>query len=97
MPLVSVVPVLQPLLLAFAALFSKPQRRHFDNSIQNAPGQRRLRRAQTGRLMIASTDQDGRQTPAAIVRVSSPVPDWPMRGERSLDLVKSIDTAREIW
>jgi hypothetical protein len=35
MPLVTVVPVLQPLLLAFAALFSKPQRRHFDNYIQS--------------------------------------------------------------
>jgi hypothetical protein len=35
MPLVSVLPVLQPLLLAFAALLSKPQRRHFDNYIQS--------------------------------------------------------------
>ncbi len=34
MPLVSVLPVLQPLLLAFAAVFSKPQQRHFDNYIQ---------------------------------------------------------------
>ncbi len=34
MPLVTVLPVLQPLLLAFAAVFSKPQRRHFDNYIQ---------------------------------------------------------------
>jgi DDE superfamily endonuclease len=35
MPLVSVVPVLQPLLLAFACVFSKPQRRHFDHYIQS--------------------------------------------------------------
>lgn len=35
MPLVSVLPVLQPLLLAFAAVFSKPQQRHFDNYIQS--------------------------------------------------------------
>jgi hypothetical protein len=35
MPLVTVLPVLQPLLLAFACLFSKPQRRHFDNYIQS--------------------------------------------------------------
>lgn len=35
MPLVSVLPVLQPLLLAFATVFSKPQRRHFDNYIQS--------------------------------------------------------------
>jgi len=34
MPLVRVLPVLQPLLLAFAAVFSKPQQRHFDNYIQ---------------------------------------------------------------
>ncbi len=34
MPLVTVLPVLQPLLLAFAAVFSKPQQRHFDNYIQ---------------------------------------------------------------
>ena len=35
MPLVTVLPILQPLLLAFAAVFSKPQRRHFDNYIQS--------------------------------------------------------------
>lgn len=35
MPLVRVLPVLQPLLLAFAAVFSKPQQRHFDNYIQS--------------------------------------------------------------
>jgi hypothetical protein len=34
MPLVRVLPVLQPLLLAFAAVFSKPQQRHFHNYIQ---------------------------------------------------------------
>jgi hypothetical protein len=34
MPLVTVLPVLQPLLLAFVAVFSKPQQRHFDNYIQ---------------------------------------------------------------
>jgi hypothetical protein len=34
MPLVSVLPVLQPLLLAFAVVFSKPQQRHFDHYIQ---------------------------------------------------------------
>jgi len=34
MPLVTVLPILQPLLLAFAAVFSKPQQRHFDNYIQ---------------------------------------------------------------
>jgi len=34
MPLVRVLPVLQPLLLAFAAVFSKPQQRHFDHYIQ---------------------------------------------------------------
>ena len=35
MPLVRVLPVLQPLLLAFAAVFSKPQQRHFDHYIQS--------------------------------------------------------------
>ncbi len=35
MPLVTVLPILQPLLLAFAAVFSKPQQRHFDNYIQS--------------------------------------------------------------
>jgi len=34
MPLVRVLPVLQPLLLAFAAVFSKPQQRHFDPYLQ---------------------------------------------------------------
>jgi hypothetical protein len=34
MPLVTVLPILQPLLLAFAAVLTKPQRRHFDNYIQ---------------------------------------------------------------
>jgi SRSO17 transposase len=34
MPLVGLVPVLQPLLLSLALVFSKPQRRHFDNYIQ---------------------------------------------------------------
>jgi hypothetical protein len=34
MPLVSVLPVLQPLLLTFACVFSKPQRRHFDHYLQ---------------------------------------------------------------
>jgi hypothetical protein len=34
MPLVNILPVLQPLLLAFACVFSKPQRRHFDNYLQ---------------------------------------------------------------
>lgn len=34
MPLVTVLPILQPLLLAFACLFSKPQRRHFDYYLQ---------------------------------------------------------------
>ena len=33
LPRVTVLPVLQPLLLAFAAVFSKPQQRHFDQSI----------------------------------------------------------------
>jgi hypothetical protein len=35
MPLVTVLPVLQPLLLTFAVLFSKPQRRHFENYLQS--------------------------------------------------------------
>src|SRR4051812_50042387 len=35
MPLVTVIPALQPLLLAFHALFSKPQQRHFDHYIQS--------------------------------------------------------------
>ena len=35
MPLVTVIPVLRPLLLAFATVFSKPQQRHFDNYIQS--------------------------------------------------------------
>ena len=35
MPLVTVVPALQTLLLAFAAVFSKPQQRHFANYIQS--------------------------------------------------------------
>jgi hypothetical protein len=35
MPLVTVLPILRPLLLCFAALFSKPQQRHFDNYIQS--------------------------------------------------------------
>ena len=35
MPLVTVLPILQPLLLAFACVFSKPQRRHFDNYVQS--------------------------------------------------------------
>jgi hypothetical protein len=34
MPLVSLVPVLQPLLLSLALVFSKPQRRHFENYLQ---------------------------------------------------------------
>jgi hypothetical protein len=34
MPLVGVVPVLHSLLLSLAVVFSKPQRRHFDNYIQ---------------------------------------------------------------
>jgi hypothetical protein len=34
MSLVSVLPVLQPLLLAFACVFTKPQRRHFDLYLQ---------------------------------------------------------------
>src|SRR3954468_19528553 len=35
MPLVTVLPILRPFLLAFGALFSKPQQRHFDNYIQS--------------------------------------------------------------
>lgn len=35
MPLVNVLPILQPLLLAFACVFSKPQRRHFDQYVQS--------------------------------------------------------------
>src|SRR5688572_31597417 len=35
MPLPTVLPLLQPLLLAFACVFSKPQRRHFDHYIQS--------------------------------------------------------------
>jgi hypothetical protein len=35
MPLTRVLPILQPLLLSFAAVFSKPQQRHFDNYIQS--------------------------------------------------------------
>jgi len=35
MPLVTVLPILRPLLLAFGAIFSQPQRRHFDNYIQS--------------------------------------------------------------
>jgi hypothetical protein len=35
MPLVTVLPLLQPLLLSFATAFSKPQQRHFDNYIQS--------------------------------------------------------------
>jgi hypothetical protein len=34
MPLVRVLPALQPLLLAFSCVFSKPQRRHFENYLQ---------------------------------------------------------------
>ena len=35
MPLVHQIPVLQPLLLSLALIFSKPQRRHFENYIQS--------------------------------------------------------------
>jgi hypothetical protein len=35
MPLTRVLPILQPLLLSFAAVFSKPQQRHFDHYIQS--------------------------------------------------------------
>lgn len=35
MPLTRVLPVLQPLFLSFAAVFSRPQQRHFDNYIQS--------------------------------------------------------------
>jgi hypothetical protein len=57
MPLVTVLPVLQPLLLAFACVFSKPQRRHFDNYIQSLMVQEHRRTlAQMSRHVVDGPD-----------------------------------------
>ena len=57
MPLVRVLPILQPLLLTFAVVFSKPQQRHFDNYIQGLICQEARRTlAGMGRSVVAGPD-----------------------------------------
>jgi hypothetical protein len=57
MPLVRVLPILQPLLLTFAVVFSKPQQRHFDNYIQGLICQEARRTlAGMGRAVVEGPD-----------------------------------------
>lgn len=57
MPLVRILPILQPLLLTFAVVFSKPQRRHFDNYLQGLICQEARRTlAGMGRYVVEGPD-----------------------------------------
>lgn len=57
MPLVRILPILQPLLLTFAVVFSKPQRRHFHHYIQGLICQEARRTlAGMGRYVVEGPD-----------------------------------------